>query len=85
MSVRLVLSNVPACLISWILSNEVFHCKSIFSAPFYVYTAKKFPGMEGEYLLAPDVNIRSQLFQKSQHLYRVHSQIKVSRFVSVKI
>lgn len=24
----------------------MYHCKSIFSAPFYVYTAKKFPGME---------------------------------------
>jgi len=28
-------------------SNNVRHCKSIYSAPFYVYTAKKFPGMEG--------------------------------------
>lgn len=27
--------------------NNVRHCKSIYSAPFYVYTAKKFPGMEG--------------------------------------
>jgi hypothetical protein len=27
-------------------SSNVYHCKSIFSAPFYVYTAKKFPGME---------------------------------------
>jgi hypothetical protein len=27
--------------------SNVYHCKSIFSAPFYVYTAKKFPGMEG--------------------------------------
>ncbi|KZT59568.1 hypothetical protein CALCODRAFT_516019, partial [Calocera cornea HHB12733] len=27
-------------------SMEVQHCKSIFSKPFYVYTAKKFPGME---------------------------------------
>ncbi|THH19155.1 hypothetical protein EW146_g1964, partial [Bondarzewia mesenterica] len=26
--------------------SNVYHCKSIFSAPFYVYTAKKFPGME---------------------------------------
>ncbi|KAJ2977746.1 hypothetical protein NUW54_g11381 [Trametes sanguinea] len=26
--------------------GSVYHCKSIFSAPFYVYTAKKFPGME---------------------------------------
>ncbi|KAF8310734.1 hypothetical protein DL93DRAFT_2028334, partial [Clavulina sp. PMI_390] len=25
---------------------KVHHCKSIFSNPFYVYTAKKFPGME---------------------------------------
>ncbi|EEB94914.1 hypothetical protein MPER_06199, partial [Moniliophthora perniciosa FA553] len=28
--------------------NTVRHCKSIFSAPFYVYTAKKFPGMEAD-------------------------------------
>lgn len=28
-------------------SNTVRHCKSIYSAAFYVYTAKKFPGMEG--------------------------------------
>lgn len=28
-------------------SNTVRHCKSIHSAAFYVYTAKKFPGMEG--------------------------------------
>ncbi|KIJ41917.1 hypothetical protein M422DRAFT_171624, partial [Sphaerobolus stellatus SS14] len=27
-------------------SGQVHHCKSIFSKPFYVYTAKKFPGME---------------------------------------
>ena len=30
--------------------SNVYHCKSIFSAPFYVYTAKKFPGMEGSSL-----------------------------------
>ena len=30
-------------------STSVRHCKSIYSAPFYVYTAKKFPGMEGMY------------------------------------
>ncbi|KAL0564460.1 velum formation-related protein, partial [Marasmius crinis-equi] len=29
-----------------VVGNTVRHCKSIFSAPFYVYTAKKFPGME---------------------------------------
>ncbi|TFK99871.1 velvet factor-domain-containing protein [Pterulicium gracile] len=29
-----------------IVGNSVRHCKSIFSAPFYVFTAKKFPGME---------------------------------------
>ncbi|KAI0743039.1 velvet factor-domain-containing protein, partial [Daedaleopsis nitida] len=28
------------------VGNTVYFCKSIFSAPFYVYTAKKFPGME---------------------------------------
>lgn len=32
--------------------SNVYHCKSIFSTPFYVYTAKKFPGMEGS-LLSP--------------------------------
>ncbi|OCB90148.1 hypothetical protein A7U60_g2609 [Sanghuangporus baumii] len=29
-----------------VIGANVHHCKSIFSAPFYVYTAKKFPGME---------------------------------------
>ncbi|KAH7907021.1 velvet factor-domain-containing protein [Hygrophoropsis aurantiaca] len=29
-----------------VVGNNVTHCKSIYSAPFYVYTAKKFPGME---------------------------------------
>ncbi|ETW80059.1 hypothetical protein HETIRDRAFT_117016, partial [Heterobasidion irregulare TC 32-1] len=29
-----------------VVGSKVYHCKSIFSAPFYVYTAKKFPGME---------------------------------------
>ncbi|EIW76977.1 hypothetical protein CONPUDRAFT_168681, partial [Coniophora puteana RWD-64-598 SS2] len=29
-----------------VVGNSVRHCKSIYSAPFYVYTAKKFPGME---------------------------------------
>lgn len=32
-----------------VIGANVHHCKSIFSAPFYVYTAKKFPGMEGEF------------------------------------
>ena len=32
-----------------VIGANVHHCKSIFSAPFYVYTAKKFPGMEGEW------------------------------------
>ncbi|KDQ11198.1 hypothetical protein BOTBODRAFT_177452 [Botryobasidium botryosum FD-172 SS1] len=29
-----------------VVDSQVHHCKSIFSKPFYVYTAKKFPGME---------------------------------------
>ncbi|KAF8880753.1 velvet factor-domain-containing protein [Infundibulicybe gibba] len=29
-----------------VVGSNVRHCKSIYSAPFYVYTAKKFPGME---------------------------------------
>ncbi|KAJ7602561.1 velvet factor-domain-containing protein [Mycena polygramma] len=29
-----------------VVGNDVRHCKSIYSAPFYVYTAKKFPGVE---------------------------------------
>ncbi|KAH8092170.1 velvet factor, partial [Cristinia sonorae] len=29
-----------------VVGSNVYHCKSIFSTPFYVYTAKKFPGME---------------------------------------
>lgn len=32
-----------------VVGSSVRHCKSIFSSPFYVYTAKKFPGMEGEH------------------------------------
>ncbi|EPT00046.1 hypothetical protein FOMPIDRAFT_1060568 [Fomitopsis schrenkii] len=35
-----------------VVGNCVDHCKSIFSAPFYVYTAKKFPGMEESTLLS---------------------------------
>ncbi|KAJ7704139.1 hypothetical protein B0H16DRAFT_719782 [Mycena metata] len=31
--------------------NDVRHCKSIYSAPFYVYMAKKFPGVEGAFFL----------------------------------
>ncbi|KAJ7613779.1 velvet factor [Mycena polygramma] len=31
-----------------VVGNDVRHCKSIYSAPFYVYTAKKFPGVEGK-------------------------------------
>ncbi|KAF9237961.1 velvet factor-domain-containing protein, partial [Melanogaster broomeanus] len=31
-----------------VVGNTVRHCKSIYSQPFYVYTAKKFPGMEAE-------------------------------------
>ncbi|KAF8922494.1 velvet factor [Mucidula mucida] len=34
-----------------VTGNMVKHCKSIFSSPFYVYTAKKFPGMERECFL----------------------------------
>ncbi|KAJ6578637.1 velvet factor-domain-containing protein [Mycena vulgaris] len=33
-----------------VVGNDVRHCKSIYSAPFYVYTAKKFPGVEGAFL-----------------------------------
>ncbi|KAJ7054617.1 velvet factor-domain-containing protein [Mycena amicta] len=29
-----------------VVGNDVRHCKSIYSSPFYVYTAKKFPGVE---------------------------------------
>jgi len=31
------------------MGTEVHHCKSVYSSPFVVYTAKRFPGMEGEY------------------------------------
>ncbi|CAK5268259.1 unnamed protein product [Mycena citricolor] len=31
-----------------VVGNDVQHCKSIFSAPFFVYTAKKFPGVEDQ-------------------------------------
>ncbi|KAF8214572.1 velvet factor-domain-containing protein [Mycena galopus ATCC 62051] len=29
-----------------VAGNDVRHCKSIYSVPFYVYTSKKFPGVE---------------------------------------
>lgn len=41
--------RLKLCLFETI-GNEVHHCKSIYSSPFMVYTAKRFPGMEGEYI-----------------------------------
>jgi len=38
-----------------VVGANVLHCKSIHSAPFYVYTAKQFPSMEGD-LLPPGVD-----------------------------
>ena len=35
-----------------VIGANVHHCKSVFSAPFYVYTAKKFPGMEGTFCVS---------------------------------
>lgn len=37
--------RLKLCLFETI-GNEVHHCKSIYSSPFMVYTAKRFPGME---------------------------------------
>ncbi|KAI6141480.1 velvet factor, partial [Pisolithus tinctorius] len=34
-----------------VICITVCHCKSIYSAPFYVYTTKQFPGMEESMLL----------------------------------
>ena len=42
-----------AIKLTGMLRNNVRHCKSIYSTPFYVYTAKKFPGMEGASLVPP--------------------------------
>ena len=39
--------RLKLCLFETI-GTEVHHCKSIYSDPFMVYTAKRFPGMEGE-------------------------------------
>lgn len=39
--------RLKLCLFETI-GNQVHHCKSIYSDPFMVYTAKRFPGMEGE-------------------------------------
>ncbi|OJA15813.1 hypothetical protein AZE42_09168 [Rhizopogon vesiculosus] len=47
-SVSFCITHTPPHLLNFFPSNTVRHCKSIYSAPFYVYTAKKFPGMEGE-------------------------------------
>ncbi|KAF8214536.1 hypothetical protein K438DRAFT_1749639 [Mycena galopus ATCC 62051] len=33
-----------------VIGNDVRHCKNIYSMPFYVYTAKMFPGVEGVWL-----------------------------------
>lgn len=38
--------RLKLCLFETI-GNEVHHCKSIYTSPFVVYTAKRFPGMEG--------------------------------------
>lgn len=55
LSTSRVLHSVPLSDCLWyqcanyvhVHRSNVYHCKSIFSSPFYVYTAKKFPGMEG--------------------------------------
>lgn len=38
--------RLKLCLFETI-GHEVHHCKSVYSTPFNVYTAKRFPGMEG--------------------------------------
>ncbi|KAI6149220.1 hypothetical protein BKA82DRAFT_27151 [Pisolithus tinctorius] len=39
----------PSFQMCFPLSTTVRHCKSIYSAPFYVHTDKKFPGVEGPF------------------------------------
>ncbi|KAF8970630.1 velvet factor-domain-containing protein [Flammula alnicola] len=41
-----------------VVSNNVRHCKSIYSAPFYVYTAKKFPGWKIR--IRKDIRVRKR-------------------------
>lgn len=43
--------RLKLCLFETI-GHEVHHCKSIYSSPFNVYTAKRFPGMEESTLLS---------------------------------
>ena len=63
-------------------SNTVRHCKSIYSAAFYVYTAKKFPGMEGWFSLHHDF-VLSELscfvLVLSFHLCRIITLFRLRR------
>lgn len=54
-----------------IIGKEVFHCKSIISSVFFVYSAKKFPGMEESTFLSRSfadqglkIRIRKELRQR---------------------
>lgn len=61
----------PCSFSSPLARNHVRHCKSIYSAPFYVYTAKKFPGMEGMFSLP--------LSSSLTRLPRVHPPVLLPR------
>ena len=67
--------------------SNVYHCKSIFSSPFYVYTAKKFPGMEGlppfNYLSLAMLLMRCLLY-KNLRRFLVLWLTKVSRYESAR-
>jgi hypothetical protein len=65
--------------------SNVYHCKSIFSSPFYVYTAKKFPGMEGLPPLIPchrPCRLCVAFYHKSLRRFLVLWLTKVSRYES---
>ena len=67
--------------------SNVYHCKSVFSSPFYVYTAKKFPGMEG---LPPLITCHRPcrlcvaFYHQSRRRFLVLWLTKVSRYGSAR-
>ncbi|ORX44616.1 hypothetical protein DM01DRAFT_1386849 [Hesseltinella vesiculosa] len=68
-----------------IIGKEVYHCKSIVSDQFVVYSAKKFPGMEESTLLSRTfadqglkIRIRKELRQRRRASKRQESQPEAS-------
>ncbi len=73
---------------NYVPRSNVYHCKSIFSSPFYVYTAKKFPGMEGSspftLLLTGHAAYALRSINKSPRRFLVLLLTKASRYESAR-